>query len=78
MLHRLLAELSGREPDVREHGDGRRRTIITVTHHLERGLSVADRAVILANGRIAYEGLTQGMSPETLRGLYDLHAGGSR
>jgi heme exporter protein A len=73
MLHRLLGELSGRTAV-----DQRRRTIVTVTHHLERGLSVADRVVIMANGRVAYEGMTEGMSPETLRGLYDQHAGGSR
>jgi ABC-type multidrug transport system ATPase subunit len=73
MLHRLLEELSGRTAM-----DQRRRTIVTVTHNLERGLAVADRLVIMANGRVAYEGMTEGMSPETLRGLYDQHAGGSR
>jgi heme exporter protein A len=73
MLHRLLAELSERTTD-----DERRRTIVTVTHHLERGLTVADRVVILANGRVAHEAMTEGMSPETLRGLYDQYAGGSR
>jgi heme exporter protein A len=73
MLHRLLAELSERTTD-----DERRRTIVTVTHHLERGLTVADRVVILANGRVAHEAMTEGMSAETLRGLYDQYAGGSR
>ena len=73
MLHRLLTELSGRTAK-----EERRRTIVTVTHHLERGLTVADRVVILANGRVAYEGTTEGMSAETLRALYDEHAGGSR
>ncbi len=79
MLHRLLSELSGREPQVNADGEAaRKRTIITVTHHLERGLSVADRVVILANGRITYEGMTQELNPEMLRALYDQHAGGSR
>jgi heme exporter protein A len=76
MLHRLLTELSGRA--TQGATDARRRTIITVTHHLERGLTVADRVIILANGRIAYEGMTQGLSPETLRELYDQYAGGGR
>ena len=79
MLHRLLTELSGREPTVNADGEvARKRTIITVTHHLERGLSVADRVVILANGRVAYEDMTKELTPETLRALYDQYAGGSR
>ncbi len=77
MLHRLLTELSGRAPE-EITGERRQRTILTVTHHLERGLAVADRVVILANGRITYEGMTQALNPEMLRALYDQHAGGSR
>jgi heme exporter protein A len=72
MLHRLLSELSGRA------GTERPRTILTVTHHLERGLAVADRVVILANGRVAYEGETASLTPDALRVLYDAHAGGGR
>ena len=41
-------------------------------------MAVADRVVILANGRITYEGVTQALNPEMLRALYDQHAGGSR
>jgi heme exporter protein A len=74
MLHRLLAELSGRDAADAE----RPRTIVTVTHHLERGLAVADRVVILSNGRVAYEGTTDGMTPETLREIYGQYAGGAR
>jgi heme exporter protein A len=80
MLHRLLAELSGRAG-----GNGtaapttdRPRTIVTVTHHLERGLAIADRIIILAGGRISYEGLTAGMTPADLHSLYEQHAGGIR
>jgi heme exporter protein A len=80
MLHRLLSELSGRAG---ANGTGaaatdRPRTIVTVTHHLERGLAIADRVIILSGGRIAYEGPTAGMTPEALHDLYEQHAGGSR
>jgi len=52
------------------------RTIITVTHSIERGLAIADRAVILANGRIVYDGRAHGMTPADFRPLYDHYCGG--
>jgi ABC-type multidrug transport system ATPase subunit len=78
MLHRLLAELSGRtsgprfdNPIVRSAvpgtaaGDSHRasRTIVTVTHNLERGLALADRVIILANGGLCADaGLASGFA----------------
>ena len=91
MLHRLLAELSGGEDRgpaaPPESSDAMRssrgagataRTIVMVTHHLERGLAMADRAVILANGRIALDASTRDLGLSELRVLYDRHAGGAR
>jgi len=55
-----------------------RRTIVTVTHSLERGLAIADRVVILAGGRIAYEADARGMTAADFRPLYDQYVGGGR
>ena len=98
MLHRLLAELSGRQPraasalpdnsdaaqpppdgaDLRGRSRPTARTIVMVTHNLERGLAMADRAIILANGRIALDAGTRDLGLPELRALYDRHAGGGR
>ena len=77
MLHGLLTELSGRSAA----GDGRagagptKRTIVTITHSLERGLAIADRVIILAAGRIAFEADVRGMTPAEFRPLYDKYVG---
>ena len=91
MLHRLLAELSGRasgsrpdaadlSPDVTGSASGSAvcaaRTIVTVTHILERGLALADRVIILANGRVVYDADAGALTPSELRPLYDEHVGG--
>jgi heme exporter protein A len=94
MLHALLAGLSGRSSgrlgraagtasDAPSGGpsdqtDAFVRTIVTVTHNLERGLELADRVVILANGRIVYDADASAMTPIELRLLYDAHVGGGR
>ena len=93
MLHRLLAELSGRSPEPRPDAPtlpadvtrssagstvGVTRTIVTVTHNLERGLALADRVVILANGRIVYDANAHALTTSQLRPLYDEHVGGGR
>jgi heme exporter protein A len=93
MLHRLLAELSGRSsgprPDVADRppdvtgvptgsAGGAARTIVTVTHNLERGLALADRVVILANGRVVYDADAGALTSSELRPLYDEHVGGRR
>ena len=38
---------------------GEGRTVITVTHDLDRGLAIADRACILHRGQIAWEGVVR-------------------
>jgi heme exporter protein A len=93
MLHRLLAELSARSSERRaglvdlpsdaspsRTGStlGAARTIVTVTHNLERGLALADRIVILANGRIVYDADAGAVTASELRPIYDEHVGGGR
>jgi heme exporter protein A len=92
MLHSLLAELSGRSSGRRtgpadlpsdaskssQSGNRIARTIVTVTHNLERGLALADRAVILANGRIVYDADASALTAAELRPIYDEHVGGGR
>jgi heme exporter protein A len=81
MLHGLLSELSGRIAvgSASSNGDEapveRPRTIVTVTHSIERGLAIADRVVILANGRVSYEAAVKGVTAAEFRPLYDLHCG---
>ncbi len=73
MLHGLLSELSGRTT-ISALGGGtveRPRTIVTVTHSIERGLAIADKVVILANGRVAYESTVAGMTAAEFRPIYD-------
>jgi heme exporter protein A len=88
MLHNLLAKLSGRSaepragsanrsPDAPPPAGGTTRTIVTVTHNLERGLALADRVVILANGRIVYDAPAGALTTAELRPVYDQHVGGS-
>lgn len=82
MLHGLLVELSAREGEGESGRAGerekRRRTIVTVTHSLERGLAIADRVVILAAGRIVYNEPAAGLSSAAFRAVYDAHVGGGR
>lgn len=79
MLHGLLSELSGRAtlgasaPDSAGAAVERARTVVTVTHSIERGLAIADKVLILANGRVSYEGPARGMTATEFRYLYDLH-----
>jgi ABC-type multidrug transport system ATPase subunit len=48
--------------------------VLMTTHTFSRGLSVMDRAAILAGGRIALDTTLDGLSPDDVRKLYDLHA----
>lgn len=50
------------------------RTILMTTHHLERGLSLGDRVVILARGKIAED--VRDINAETLRARYSQYVGG--
>jgi heme exporter protein A len=74
MLHGLLSELSRRPGAVASGsaaGIERPRTIVTVTHSIERGLAIADKVVILANGRVAFESPVDGMTAAEFRPIYD-------
>jgi len=49
------------------------RTILMTTHNLERGLSLGNRVVILAKGKIAYDVQRQGVSVAEVREQYYQH-----
>ena len=89
MLHDLLMQVSGRmgaaaESANRHHSpnpplpETAQRTIVTVTHSIERGLAIADRVVILAGGKIVFADSARGMTPAEFRPLYDKYVGGGR
>lgn len=53
------------------YGDGRRRrTILLITHSLERGLDVSDRVVFLDKGRVVYENRRDALDEAALRQAY--------
>lgn len=60
MLTGLLGDIGGRE-----------RTIIMTTHHLERGLALADRVAILAGGKLVLDTPAAEIDPQGVRPLYD-------
>lgn len=93
MLHDLLVQVSrgagergsggereqgGPPPPPNTPAPARGRTLVTVTHSLERGLAIADRMVILANGRLVFEADARGMTAADFRPLYDQYVGGGR
>ena len=55
--------------------DSVKRTMIVITHSLERGLELSDRVIILVRGRIAFDGPTSGLDLDSLRDLYNQHTG---
>ncbi len=64
MMTDLLREIGGSE-----------RTIIMTTHHLERGLELADRVLILVGGTIVFDEEASRISYNQLRPLYDQYVG---
>ena len=52
-----------------------RRTILMTTHNLERGLSLGNRVVILAKGKIVYDVARQDIEVDQLRTQYYQHVG---
>ncbi len=86
MLHDLLVQVSRGTEGQGGKGAGEQsglptppqRTLVTVTHSLERGLAIADRMVILANGRLVFEADARGMTAADFRPLYDQYVGGGR
>lgn len=52
-------------------GEGeQKRTIIFTTHNLERGLELGDHLLILAQGKITYDGMGQAIDLDTLKAVY--------
>jgi ABC-type multidrug transport system ATPase subunit len=43
---------------------------VVTTHNVERGLSIADRVIILANGRISYDEPSGALEPVSFRDTY--------
>ena len=64
MMTGLLREIGGSE-----------RTIIMTTHHLERGLELANRVAILSEGKLVFDETVSGLSYGDLRPLYDQYVG---
>ena len=64
----LLADL------LNEARDGHRRAALIVTHHLDLGLALSNRVVILVDGRIVFQSPSQELEPGTVRQLYSRHA----
>jgi len=60
---------------LREVG-GHARTVLMTTHHLERGLALADRVLILAGGRLVFDAEAAAVSYNDLRPLYDRYVAG--
>ena len=59
---------------LREIG-GSQRTILMTTHHLERGLELADRVTMLSGGKLVYDEPASNLTYEELRPLYDQYVG---
>ncbi|MCO6449251.1 MAG: heme ABC exporter ATP-binding protein CcmA [Caldilineales bacterium] len=64
MMTDLLRELGGSE-----------RTILMTTHHLERGLGLADRILILSSGNLVFDSPAADLGYDDLRPLYDQYVG---
>jgi len=64
MMTDLLREIGGSE-----------RTIIMTTHHLERGLELADRVVMLVGGLLVFDEPASDIAYHELRPLYDEYVG---
>ncbi|MHB1132526.1 MAG: heme ABC exporter ATP-binding protein CcmA [Chloroflexota bacterium] len=56
MLHAMIRGL-----------EGQRRTVLLTTHHFERGLAMASRALILHDGRLVFDEPGSALTPDSLR-----------
>jgi ABC-type multidrug transport system ATPase subunit len=56
--------------DILQTEEEEKRTIILVTHSLERGLELCDRLLILAQGKVVYEGTRQVLCLSDLKEAY--------
>jgi heme exporter protein A len=77
-ISKSATQQGGEFTDQRISDAATQRTIVTVTHSIERGLAIADRLIILAGGRIVFAGSARGMSQTEFRPLYDKYVGGGR
>ncbi len=57
--------------DALQKEDEGKRTIILITHNLERGLEVGERLVILSQGRIVYQHSTRSLDVTDLKQAYE-------
>jgi heme exporter protein A len=48
----------------------RRRTLVFTTHSLEKGLEIADRVLILSQGKIVHQIAASALNPQSLKELY--------
>ncbi len=64
MMTGLLREIGGSD-----------RTVFMTTHHLERGLELADRVLMLAGGNLVFDQPAATLSYNELRPLYDRYVG---
>ncbi len=61
--------------EVLQAGEDGKPTIILTTHNLERGLELCDRLLILAQGKIAYQGARQDLDLADLKRTYQHYTG---
>ena len=70
----LDQEASAHISEFLEHDHGKRRSLVMATHNLRLGGAHCNRFVILSNGKVAYEGRTDGLKTEQIEELYRNHA----
>jgi ABC-type phosphate/phosphonate transport system ATPase subunit len=58
--------------------DAEKRTVVTTSHSLERGLQMGNRIVILSGGKIACDGECKDMTLSDLQELYRRFTGDDR
>jgi len=54
----------------------RDRTVFMITHNFDQGLELSDRVLIILAGRVAYEGMVDGLNPAEMKSIYLNTVGG--
>ncbi len=70
----LDIDAAARLKQILRGGPGARRTVLMVTHNLERGLQICDRVAIMRRGRIVYSG-DGGTGLDDFKRVYFEHTG---
>jgi len=70
----LDIDAAARLKQILRGGPGARRTVLMVTHNLERGLQICDQVAIMRRGRIMYLG-NGGMELDRFKQIYFEHTG---